>query len=124
MKKYFVPAILILFAILTFIIYNLKRSCPQYDFNAIMIGNIMLAALSMSGYFIVRRQIGQKANAFVRGVYSATLLKLMICMGAILIYAVLNRAHLHKPTVFVLLGLYIVYNIVETAMLSRIVKQE
>jgi Ca2+/Na+ antiporter len=58
----------------------------------------------------------------VRGVYSASFLKLMVCMVSLLVYVMLNRATIHKPTVFVLFGIYAVYTIAETILLSRIVK--
>jgi Na+/H+ antiporter NhaA len=56
-------------------------------------------------------------------VYSASFLKLMVCMIAILVYVLLNRAHLHKASVFILFGIYALYTIVETWILSKLARE-
>jgi len=70
----------------------------------------------------VNKQVDSRPQAFVRGVYSASFLKLMVCMVSILVYVLLNRTHIHKPSVFVLFGIYAVYTVVETWVLSKRVR--
>jgi Ca2+/Na+ antiporter len=40
-------------------------------------------------------------------------------MASIMIYALLNKKDIHKPTLFILFGIYAVYTAVETWLLSR-----
>jgi hypothetical protein len=82
-------------------------------------GNLIMLLLSVISFFIVRKSIRERPEAFVRGVYGATFLKLMVCMASIMIYALLNKKDIHKPTLFVLFGIYAVYTAVETWLLSR-----
>jgi len=123
MKKYLL-AIVVIFIVLSIGFYVLKMTAPEFQFIALMTGNTLMAILSLSAYLMVKRQIGNKPEAFVRGVYGASFLKLMVCMVAILVYVLLNRTHLHKPTVFILFGIYAIYSAVETILLSKLAREK
>ena len=81
-----------------------------------------MAFLSSASFYMVTKQIKSRPEAFVRGVYSGTFLKLLVCMAAILIYVMANRPNIHKPTLFVLFGIYIVYTVIETTTLSKMAR--
>jgi len=116
-------AFLLLFLLLSVFFYLLHRSRPAYDAGALIAGNGIMAALSAFTCHLVLRQLGKRPQAFVRSVYAATFLKLMVCMTALLAYVLVNRAHLHKPSLFLLMGIYAVYTAVETMLLSRQARQ-
>jgi Ca2+/Na+ antiporter len=101
----------------------MKVYAPQYHFVALETGNLIMAILTISSFFIVKNQIDSRPEAFVRGVYSASFLKLMVCMVSILVYVLLNRSHIHKGTVFVLFGIYAIYTVAETLLLSKLAKE-
>lgn len=102
--------------------------CQQntaYDKTALMIANSILAVLSMVSYFMLQQKIkAERAQAFVNGVYGATLLRLMVCMGGILAYIMLNQGHLHKASIFSMMGMYMLYTIFETIIFARLAKQK
>ena len=112
-----------LFILLSLGFQLLTRFDPSYNFMALMGGNVLMLLLCIIAMLLVRKRIGQRAESFVRGVYSATFLKLMVCLAAILVYVMLNRETLHKPTLFVLFGVYAVYTGVETWMLSQLARK-
>ena len=118
MKKLFIATIAIIFIILSVVFYAVKLYAPAYSFSVLMIANALIAILSLSSFFIVKRQMAGRPQAFVRGVFGASYLKMFVCLVAMLTYIFLNSNRLHKPTVFVLLGIYAVYTIAETWMLS------
>lgn len=120
--KRFIIVIVMIFVVLSAVFYALKTYAPDFHFVALEAGNIIMSVLSLSSYFIVKNQMNGNPQAFVRGVYSASFMKLMVCMISILVYVLLNRAHIHKPSVFVLFGIYAIYTITETWLLSKIVK--
>ena len=122
MRSRFVIITVIIFILLSVVFYALKIYAPEYNFVVLESGNVLLAVLSLSSYFIVEKQKESRPQAFVRGVYSASFLKLMVCMVSILVYVLLNRSHIHKPTVFVLFGIYAIYTISETLVLSKLVR--
>lgn len=119
MKKQLIIAIVIVFVVLSAVFYGLKVQMPEYRFEVLETGNGIMAALSLLSWLLVQRQMENKPEAFVRGVYSASFLKLMVCMISILVYVMLNRTHIHKPTVFVLFGIYVIYTAIETILLSK-----
>ena len=84
--------------------------------------DILMAVLSLISFFLVTRELKNKPQAFVRGVYSGTFLKLLVCMASVLLYVQLNKPDIHKPTLFILFGIYAVYSIVETALLSKLAR--
>lgn len=121
MTNRFIVIILIVFAVLT-AVFGLNNMQPTFRLGVLMSGNCLMALLSITTYFIVKKQMNQRPEAFVRGVYGATFLKLMVCMAAILLYALFNKANIHKPSLFMLFGIYAVYTTVETMLLMKMAK--
>lgn len=119
----FIILILAVFAALSGAFFMLHNAQPAYGLEALMGGNILMAVLSLATYFIVNRQISERPQAFVGGVYGATFLKLLVCVVAIIAYALFNKAHLHKPTLFILFGIYIIYTAAETILLMKMAKR-
>lgn len=119
MNKKFLAAILIAFVVLSIVFLMMKTYLPNFRFPVLMTGNIIMAALSLGSYLIIIRRLDGQPSAFVRGVTSASFLKLMVCMIGLLAYVLVNKPDVHKPTVFALFGIYIVYTAIETALLSK-----
>jgi len=123
MKKRFIISTGVIFVSLSAVFYALKECAPAYRFLVLEAGNTLMAVLSLITWVMVDREASDRPHAFVRGVYSASFLKLMVCMVSILVYVLLNRAHIHKPTVFLLFGIYAIYTIMETMLLSKSVRE-
>lgn len=123
MNKRFLIAIVTVFVLLSVIFYGMKTYAPYFDLVALEIGNVIMASLSLVAFLLVKKQVAGRPEAFVRGVYSSSFLKLMVCMISILVYVLLNRSNIHKPTVFLLFGIYAVYTIIETWLLSKLVRK-
>lgn len=104
--------------------YLLSQARPLFSFPVLMTGNAILFLLSVISFALVHRTFTQRPQAFVQGVFSGTLVKLFVCVGGVLVYALLNRAHLYKPQIFVLMGMYALYSIVENTLLSRMAKAQ
>ncbi len=124
MKRQFIIAMIIVVVVLDVSLRILKMRLPDYQVNALFVANYIMAGLSLSTYVLVNRQIDNRPQAFVRGVFSATFLKLMVCMVAVLAYALLNRSHIHMGTVFMMFGIYAVYSAVETILLSKAARED
>lgn len=121
-NTYFI-SIIVLCLILAACIYGIKSKWPAFSFNVLMTGNVLMAILSFLSFVIVRKQMHDRPQAFVRGVYSATFMKLMVCMAALLIYVLIDRKNIHKPSLFVLFGIYAAYTAVETIFLQRVARE-
>lgn len=124
MKKTFFAAVIVLFIVLATIFLWLERIAPQYDLPALMAGNIIMAALVSFSFILVTKQLQAKAGAFVRSVYSSTFLKLSVCVIAVVVYALVKRPDVHKPSLFILFGIYALYTIIETWLLAKLARQK
>lgn len=115
-------SVIIIFIILTGVFFFLRSAVPQFNFAVLMSGNVIMAVLTLLSYFLVSKQLNSRTQAFITGVHSATFLKLFICLISIVAYVLVNKPNVHKPTIFVLLGIYAVYSAVETILLSKAVR--
>ena len=123
MKRYFILIVIIIFAVLSAGFYALKNANPAYDLPVLITGNVVMAVLSLLTYYIVTGQLSKNPAAFVRGVSASTFIKMMVCLGGILTYVIVKQGKgIHKPSLFMLLGIYAVYTIMETWLLSRFVR--
>lgn len=124
MRKFYLPIIVLLCNLLFALIFLWCNKHPEYDRMALLVANALLAVLSVVSFFMLKNKAKeQRPQAFVNGVYGATLLRLMVCMGSIFIYLFVNRGHLHKPSIFAMMGLYIVYTFVETITAAKEMKK-
>jgi predicted tellurium resistance membrane protein TerC len=120
MKKMYLPALIGLCALISLLILLLAPKFPEYDMIGLLGANILLGGVNAISFFLLQKKLKEeRAQAFVNGVYSATLLRLMVCLAGIFIYAYSNREHLHKPTVFVMMGFYLLYAALEAVVASR-----
>lgn len=115
------------FAILNGVLFLFKNQLINAGNHhwVLIAGNAILAAVTAYSYFITRKGAGaDNNNAFVRMVYASTLLKLMLCLLGIGIYVVINRSNISKSTIFLLMGLYVVYTVFETFSLQKLLRRK
>ena len=111
-----------IFILVSIAVYFVQQAFPSFSFPAMEGCAGLLYGLSIASYLLITAQIKKSPMAFTRGVMGATLLKLMVCMVAMLLFIVVNKETLYKPTVFVFFGIYIVFTASETLLLSKMAK--
>lgn len=122
MKKQFYVIMLLLMVVIGVGAYLFCQSNPAFSFPVLMGGNVILFLLSIITFSIVHKTFSARPQAFVQGVSSGSLIKLFVCAGGILIYALMNKPHVNKNQIFILMGMYAAYSIVENVLLSRMAK--
>lgn len=97
-----------------------------YDQTALMVANGVLAVLSMLTYMLMNNAIRTgDANAFVRTKTSTTMIKIFGVVMGVLGYVFLNKGQEGiKFNVFMILGFYFIYTIVESIVLSKVAKKK
>jgi hypothetical protein len=84
-----------------------------------------VAAISFLSYFISARSVNSdNPNKFVRGVMGGTFLKFFLCIVAVGILLFLLQKKLHKPDLFLLMFVYLVYTVVETGLLFTLSRKQ
>jgi hypothetical protein len=125
LSKNFIP-IIILFVSLTALIFLLRSLLEEYGFdvNFLLISNLLLFVLSLVAFMVQSKGIrSPDPQKFVRGVYASMMIKMFICMIAILIYIVLNKKNINKPALFTSMGIYIFYTVIEVSGLMKVARK-
>lgn len=115
----FIYLLIGLFLLLAGGIWALRQARPDFDFPLLTAGNAVLAGLTAASHAIVQRSMKGRSQAFVGGVYAGTMLKLLVAGGGLLVYLLMNRERIHKPSLMVIGGLYLVYTIAEKVALQQ-----
>lgn len=124
MRNNFLLYIITIFVLLSAVFFGIKHEFPAYNFKLLMLGNTIMAILALVTFFLVQQKIHDRPQVFVRGVYSASFLKMMVCMILLLLYVLLNRQQIHKPSILALFGIYAVYTTVETLLLAKMARKK
>lgn len=91
----------------------------------LMGANMFLFFLSLGGFALqIRGLLSANPQAFVRGVYMSIMFKMFITIIAALIYVLLFKTKINKPALFIAMGLYIVYTVVEVTMLMKLARNK
>ena len=122
MKKVFLLFTSITFALLSILFFIVHSFFPDYSFISLECGNLLMFILTVLAYILVNPKIGSRPQKFINGILSASILKMSVCMVSFLTFVLLNRENLHKPTIFLLLGIYIIYTAIETKLLIKMNK--
>lgn len=114
--------ITLLFVILNAIFIAGRAQLEKYNIaqDVLIWGNLLLFAITALSYFLAMRGLkNPNPHAFVRAVYGSILLKLFVCLIAAFIYIAMVRKELNKPAFFTIMGLYLVYTMLEVTQLTK-----
>ncbi|HNF71388.1 MAG TPA: hypothetical protein PLP34_03180 [Chitinophagaceae bacterium] len=92
--------------------------------TGLSLGVLILALITLLSYLISVRSVdGKNPHRFVRGVMGATFLKLMLCIAAVAVWLFWQKAHFIKSDLYFLMGVYVLFSVVEAFSLSRLSKK-
>ncbi len=119
----------LIFALTTIVLLAVEilLSAPDGYFTRtiILCGTLVVAAISFLSYFISARSVNSdNPNKFVRGVMGGTFLKFFLCIVAVGVLLFLLQKKLHKPDLFLLMFVYLVYTVVETGLLFTLSRKQ
>ncbi len=95
------------------------------DADVLIIGNTILAAATLLSFFLYLKSLrNNKAQAFLKYIYSGMFLKMIICLIAAFIYIASFGKEVNKPALFGCMFLYFLYSFVEVSILLRMSKEQ
>ncbi len=124
--RFFRPAIFVFF-FLNLGFFTLEKRLEDWGFDqmALVVGNIILFAVSFISFFMSGRGLQSKSgHAFFRWVYGSFMAKLFLLAGAAFFYVISLRKNVNKPALFFCMGLYVLYTVIEMSALMKINKQK
>jgi len=121
MKHKFYLLLVIITAVLVGIEYFLSSKEGFFTRSVVQIGTLILAMIAFLSFYFTEKSIThQNPNKFVRGVMLATIIKLFLCIIGVGILLVTLRKDLHKPDLFLLMFVYMIYSTIEAVIMSSL----
>jgi hypothetical protein len=117
-----IPCMIIMMLIVVF-----KRSLSSFGFDVIFLlfTNLLLYFLSYFSFLIQIKGIGSKSgHAFVRGLYTSLLLKMVVIISALFIYLYAFGGTVNLPSIFTAMAIYIIYTSIEVIQLMKIARRK
>jgi len=95
------------------------------DQSVVIIGNLILFLVSISAFLLSRRSLeAANPNVFVRAMYGNFMIKLFLCVAAAFIYIQSVKKNINKPALFICMGLYVVYTVIEVSSLTKLLRKK
>ena len=125
-KKIILP-LLIIFLIFSASLPFARPLLAQWGINSdvLIVANILFFAVSLIAFFMQQKALQNiNPNVFVRSVMAGMLIKMFVCITAVIIYRLVAGNNVSKVSVFAAMFLYLLYLAVEVAVITKLNKQK
>ncbi|MFI5151904.1 MAG: hypothetical protein ACHQET_01140 [Chitinophagales bacterium] len=115
----------ILFLLFVLLILALKSqiNASRKDVTVLMAGNFIVLAATFGSFILYRKSLqNNRVHYFLRMIYGAMFFKMILCMAAALIYALLARNQISKLGILGSFVFYFIYTFVEVKTLMQMSK--
>jgi hypothetical protein len=103
--------------------YVLKVAGVNYI--VLMAANCLFFLVSLLVLRMQRKAMTNKnPNVFVRTVISGVMIKMFVCIAAVMAYVLLSGKYFNKPSVFISMVIYLVYLGVEVSVVMKLNKNK
>jgi hypothetical protein len=93
--------------------------------DVLIIGNLVLFIATLLSFMIYVRSLKSSGgSAAVRGMYGSFFVKFFTCLVAAFAYIIIAKKDVNKPGLFICLGLYVFYTVIEVSSLQKLLKQK
>lgn len=117
--------------VLPFILFNMLFSGKALfsrfglDNEVLIIANLLFFTVTLLVFFMQRRALeNPNPNVFIRSVMGGMMIKMAVCIIAVIIYRLVMKDQFSKWTVFASMIVYLVYLAIEVAVVSKLNKQK
>lgn len=124
-RKFLPVAIPCIISMILIVVFKNQLASFGFDINFLLFANLLLYFLSYLSFIILLKGIGSKSShAFVRGLYSSLILKMIVIIGALLIYIYAFGGTVNIPGIFTAMALYLIYTFIEVKQLMKIARKK
>ena len=90
------------------------------DYRVLLTGNLLLFLATAVSFLLYSKGLrSQNMQAFVRVMYGSLLVKFFVCLVAVMIYAMVERAAVNRNGIFGCFILYALYTFLEVRILLQ-----
>lgn len=94
------------------------------DQSVLIAGNLLLFLVSLTAFLITYKSLrSSNPQAFVRAMYGSFMIKFFLIAIVAFVYIMVARKNVNKPGLVACGVLYIVYTVLETGALMKLLKQ-
>jgi predicted neutral ceramidase superfamily lipid hydrolase len=123
MKKVFYLTWMILLSLCLALAW-LMHSQTLTHFNITAGGSLVIALITLFSFWVAVSKMEHKnPHKFVNGMLLSTTMKFLLFMAAAAIFLVVQGKSLHKPDLFFLMGVYLIFLIMEALILSKFARR-
>lgn len=123
MKQKFYLILAITTIILLVVEYFLSAEGSLFTRSITQYGTLVLAFIAFLSFFFTEKSIShENPNRFVRGVMLATIIKFFLCIIGVAALLLTLRKNLHKPDLFLLMFVYLIYAAIESVIMSKLAR--
>lgn len=95
------------------------------DYTVLIIANVLFFIISLIAFFMQQKALhNSNPNVFVRSVMGGMMIKMFVCIAAVVIYRLVAGSNVSKVSVFAAMFLYLLYLAVEVAVITKLNKQQ
>jgi hypothetical protein len=95
------------------------------DRDVLIIANTLLFLTNFVAFFLQGKALQNKnPNVFVRSMMAGMMIKMLVLLGAFLMYIMAFGKQVNKPAIYISLFLYLLYLAVEVMLLMKLNKQK
>ena len=106
------------------VLFRDKLESYGFDLILVIIGNLFLFFVSGFSFMLMVKGLAAKNNAtFLRMFYSSFIFKFILVAIAAFIYIMYANKEVNKPGIFLCLGLYLIYTVIEVSVLLKVSKE-
>jgi signal transduction histidine kinase len=115
------------FFVLIFLVFNLLVIFHVFpvgwkmDYRVVLIGNSLLFGVTYVSFLLhIKGLRNPNPHVFVRTMYGSLLVKMLICLVAVMIYAMASGGAINRNGIIACFVLYLLYTILEVRILQRL----
>jgi hypothetical protein len=106
------------------LVFREKVNDLGFDWQVLSGGNLVLYVVTILSLHLLNKGMrSTNTHSFLTGAYGGIILKLFSCAIGAFIYILIAGKDLNKPSLFALMGLYLVYSFVEMSIVLQQSKQ-
>lgn len=97
----------------------------KIDLTVLMAANCLFFITSMIVFWMQYHAMqNSNPNVFIRSVMTGMIIKIFVCIGAVVAYYFLSRSSFNKPAVYLAMIVYIIFLIVEVGTIMKLNKKK
>ena len=95
------------------------------DYKVLLVANALFFLVSLGVFFMQKKALYHtNPNVFIRSVMAGMLIKMGVCVFAVIVYRLLAGSSVNKVSVFVAMFLYLLYLAVEVRVIMKLNRQK